>query len=267
MANPTARVQNSVVTFLDRKHRRGVDAAAATYYPGEHLGVDADGYVRKCDDTVALDFCGLVAESHQLEKDADTDGTTKIDCELPNLFSAKIASAARTDIGKKVYALYSDEVSYNPGTYGNFIGWVEDYIDSTHVLIRPRWAPGNDSQPRVIVTSTYSAPADNDVIFTADRRYLVRSIEARVRTVASDGSAVTASLKKAASGTAITAGTLLHTATELDLKGTANTNQTLTLTATVADRIIADGTSIGLDVTGTTTAAVGTITIVLEPLD
>lgn len=100
--------------------------------------------------------------------------------------------------------------------------------------------------------------------FVADRAYRVVSIIARPLVVGSDGSAVTAVVKKVASGTAIASGTALHTGT-IDLKGTINTNQSKTLSSTDADLLLAAGDAVGIDVTGTTTAARGVISVALIP--
>ena len=75
---------------------------------------------------------------------------------------------------------------------------------------------------------------------------------------------VTAVIKKAASGTAITSGTALHSSS-YNLKGTADTIQSLTLSTTASDLQIAAGTAIGIDFTGTLTAATGVVTITLAP--
>lgn len=101
--------------------------------------------------------------------------------------------------------------------------------------------------------------------FVADRAYRVVAINVRPLVVGSDGGAVTAVAKKVASGTAIASGTALHTGT-IDLKGTINTNQALTLSATDANRLLAAGDAVGLDVTGTTTAARGVISVALLPI-
>jgi hypothetical protein len=77
--------------------------------------------------------------------------------------------------------------------------------------------------------------------------------------VGSDGSAVTAVLKWVASGTAIASGTAMHS-TALDLKGTINTNVVVDITETRLEA----GSAIGLDVTGTATAARGVVTLLLQ---
>lgn len=100
--------------------------------------------------------------------------------------------------------------------------------------------------------------------FIAPRQCRVRSIVARIDTAGTDAGAVTGAIKKAASGTAVASGTALHTGT-IDLKGTAATNQTLTLSATATDLELSAGDCIGFDLTGTPTAAVGSVTVEIEP--
>jgi hypothetical protein len=100
--------------------------------------------------------------------------------------------------------------------------------------------------------------------FLAGRAYTVKAITYRPLVVGSDGSAVTAEIRKAPSGTAIASGTILHSGT-VNLKATINTNASLTLSSTAADLAIAAGDVIGIDVTGTTTAARGVISVLLAP--
>ena len=74
-----------------------------------------------------------------------------------------------------------------------------------------------------------------------------------------------AEIRKVTSGTAITAGQLLHTGT-YNLKGTANTVQSLTLSSTDADLLLAAGDSIAIDFTGTLTDATGVVSVGLLPV-
>lgn len=110
----------------------------------------------------------------------------------------------------------------------------------------------------------YTASSVDQSYFTATRAYVVKGIVGRPTVAGTDAGAVTAVLKKAASGTAITSGTALHSGS-FNLKGTAHTNQTLTLSTTASDLEIPAGTSIGVDWTGVLTAAVGHFTVVLAP--
>jgi hypothetical protein len=110
----------------------------------------------------------------------------------------------------------------------------------------------------------YNASAVDKVAFVATRRYIVKAITGRPTVAGTDGGAVTAVIKKAASATAITAGTALHSST-YNLKGTADTIQALTLSTTATDLEIPAGTAIGIDFTGTLTSATGVVSVVLAP--
>ena len=114
-------------------------------------------------------------------------------------------------------------------------------------------------------TVTYH-PTSNatNVAFVANRAMRVKSIVGRVQAAGTDGGAVTATVYKAASGTAIASGTALHSGT-FNLKGTASTNQTLTLSTTAGVLDIAAGDTIGAIFTGVLTTATGGITVHLAP--
>jgi hypothetical protein len=114
------------------------------------------------------------------------------------------------------------------------------------------------------INIAYDAASVDKVQFVATRAYVVKSITGRPTIAGTDGSAVTAVIKKAASATAITAGTALHSST-YNLKGTADTVQNLTLSTTATDLQIPAGTAIGIDFTGTLTSATGVVTVMLAP--
>lgn len=110
----------------------------------------------------------------------------------------------------------------------------------------------------------YNASSVDKVSFVASRAYVVKAIRGRPTVAGTDAGAVTAVLKKAASGTAITAGTALHSST-YNLKGTADTVQSLTLSTTGSELEIPAGTAIGIDFTGVLTSATGVVSVVLAP--
>jgi len=116
----------------------------------------------------------------------------------------------------------------------------------------------------VHVNIEYTASSVDKVAFVATRSFIVKSITGRPTVAGTDGSAVTAVIKKAASATAITSGTALHSST-FNLKGTADTIQALTLSTTASDLAIPSGTAIGIDFTGTLTSATGVVTVCLVP--
>ena len=116
----------------------------------------------------------------------------------------------------------------------------------------------------VPVSFTYNASSIDAVFFVATRAMIVQAITCRPTVAGTDAGAVTAVIKKAASATAITSGTALHSST-YNLKGTADTIQSLTLSTTASDLLIPAGTCIGVDFTGTLTSATGVITVMLAP--
>lgn len=116
----------------------------------------------------------------------------------------------------------------------------------------------------VFVNIEYNASSVDKVSFVATRSYIAKSITGRPTVAGTDASAVTAVIKKAASGTAITSGTALHSST-YNLKGTADTVQALTMSTTASDLSIPAGTAIGIDFTGTLTSATGVVTVCLVP--
>lgn len=100
-------------------------------------------------------------------------------------------------------------------------------------------------------------------VFIADRAYRTLQIE-EIHSVAG-GAAATAALRKCTGTTAPASGALLSTST-FDLTAAANTTQTATLTATAADRDLADGDKVAIDMSGTLTNLVGVVTLVLAKL-
>lgn len=117
----------------------------------------------------------------------------------------------------------------------------------------------------IVVCMRYAAPAAAELYFVAPFACRVRSITHRVLAAGTDGGAVTGAVTKAASATALGSGVSLQASTT-DLKATANTNTTVGLSTTATDLDIAAGTTIGLLTTGTTTAATGCFTVVLDPM-
>lgn len=110
----------------------------------------------------------------------------------------------------------------------------------------------------------WTASSVDKVSFVATRRYIVKAITARVEAAGTDGGAVTAVIRRAASGTAIASGTAMHSGS-INLKGTAATNQALTLSTTASDLDIPAGTAIGIDFTGVLTSATGVVVVSLAP--
>lgn len=148
MANPSAAVTSRTILFANSEIQKvklagGQPAGAGsasnwTYYPGEMIGVNVSGYHQKFDDTAPLRFAGLVADSGRVYVDSgDSDGTNLINLCMPRSFTMLTSGAAITDLGRRQFAKFSNEVQRVPGTYGNIIGTVVRYNSATEVEIQP----------------------------------------------------------------------------------------------------------------------------------
>lgn len=111
----------------------------------------------------------------------------------------------------------------------------------------------------------YLASSVDSAFFTATRSVRVEGITGFVTVAGTDGGAVTATIRKVPSGTALASGTALHSGT-FNLKGTAVTTQALTLSTTATDLILAAGDSLAVDFTGTLTSATGVVTVAMNPV-
>lgn len=153
----------------------------------------------------------------------------------------------------------------NAGTGGNANGGNVNLLAGTATGTgTPGEINAQGSSSFVPVSALWIPTSIDSPFFVATRPYRVKAITARVEVIGTDGGAVTATVKKAASGVAITAGVALHPVA-IDLKAGATVNQPLALAAVAATLEIATGTCIGLDFTGVLTAAVGCVTVSLTP--
>lgn len=156
---------------------------------------------------------------------------------------------------------------YAPGcrfikTNGNTIGTVE-YVNIGTKASANFVSAGLMAAIPVLFTYGEALPLDAPIFVANDRSYIVQSIVVRPLVAGTDASAVTAHLRRAASGAAVGTGTTLHSGT-INLKGTIDVNQVLTL-AVLNSITIPAGSAVGLDVTGVTTAARGIISMMLLP--
>ncbi len=150
MANSTAVVPMSYKTWGDDKTDRDLSVGTAvTYYKNGMIALNASGHAVKCDDTAGLTFDGIAAGFNDNDNTvavltSDTLGDHKVRVQKPYRFGMLIASAAATDIGAPVYALYDNEVALRAGV-SNYIqvGWIESVKDSTFVIVRPIWMGAN----------------------------------------------------------------------------------------------------------------------------
>lgn len=122
----------------------------------------------------------------------------------------------------------------------------------------------NTTNSSKVVTLNYISTIATQKIFVASVPMMVTDITGVTR-VAGSGGACTLAFYKAASAVAVASGTLLHSGT-FNMVGTADTNQTLTLVTNLDSLTLQPGDSIGYELTGTATSAVGNVTITLEPV-
>lgn len=122
----------------------------------------------------------------------------------------------------------------------------------------------HDSGGFIVATAEYNASSVDKSFFVANRAYRVVGIRGVPDVAGTDAGAVTATIRKVPSGTALASGTALHSGT-YNLKGTVVTNQTLTLSTTTTDLNLAAGDRLAIDFTGTLTAATGCVSVTLSP--
>ena len=141
MANATVRVPVGTVPWGDDKIKRPLAAAAAIYYPGAMVALDASGNAVKCDDTAGIRFDGINAESVRVQVfSGDSAGDRSLTVERPWRFVMAIDSAAAGDEGTAVYAAYDNQVSKST-SHSVQVGWIDQVISSTLVLVTPMYTP------------------------------------------------------------------------------------------------------------------------------
>lgn len=127
-----------------------------------------------------------------------------------------------------------------------------DGDDGGFIVVSLPWS----AVQNVVGILTVSGPVLN-------RRMVVKAITGVNDVVAAN--AVTATLYKAPSATALGSGTALHTGT-FNLQGTAATNQSLTLSTTAGALDVAAGSRLGMVISGAPGATgCGCITVTLAP--
>src|ERR1700676_1774171 len=143
MATATTKVPMSETKWGNDMIVRPLAATAQIYYPGAMIALDASGNATKCLDTDGLKFDGINREAVRIQVfSGDLAGDHTVPVGRPWRFTMAIAAAAAGDEGKAVYAVDDQTVGY---TSSNAIqvGWVDQVISATVVLIRPMWAGVN----------------------------------------------------------------------------------------------------------------------------
>jgi hypothetical protein len=127
MPNPTVAVQGFTLAVTNEEFDVGLDSVVGDYQTNEMIMQVSSGFGQRCDDTQPGKFLGIVSDS--IKKSVltgDIAGLRIVRVQRPAQgFSVKIASALPTDIGRPVYARFSNEASFLPGSNANFIGYVK----------------------------------------------------------------------------------------------------------------------------------------------
>lgn len=137
MANATAKVPSAVVAYGDDCFDwplKGGATVARTYQNGEMIGRRSDGYAVAMDDSVALDFLGIVAEHPVTVAAGDADGAKTVRLRRPYRIEMPLASGTAslaTNAGAPLYAVYSGTVSLSGGSFGNVVGYLSGVVGTT----------------------------------------------------------------------------------------------------------------------------------------
>ncbi len=155
MANATGRVPSAETQWDDNKVFRCPAAVAKTFYPGMMIALNAAGNAVSCDDTTGIRFDGINVETNRIVVQTGftvaqmlLDQSYQVPVNRPWRFQMAIATAALTDIGVALYALYDNQVAFAAGVSNSiFVGWVDDIVPTvmggspaTVVSVRPAWA-------------------------------------------------------------------------------------------------------------------------------
>lgn len=136
MPNPTVAVPDYGLNYLDESFDFPLDAVVTNYQTGEMLMQVSSSYAQHCDDTQVGVFLGLVSNSVMISVlTGDAAGRRVARVRRPrNGFAMKIAAAVASDVGRSVFARFSNEVSYSPGVNANFVGVVKNVPFPTGAL-------------------------------------------------------------------------------------------------------------------------------------
>lgn len=122
---------------------------------------------------------------------------------------------------------------------------------------------GRDFEQHVSALIDINGTAVDHPFFTAIRRCKVVAIKATPAVAGTDAGAVSATVTRCQGTEAPASGDDLIGTTKINLKGTAHTVQSLVLTTTLANLILEVGDRLAVDVTGTLTAVVCNVTVLI----
>jgi hypothetical protein len=166
MANTTGPVASFAVHWGDDKIVLPLYSTAATYYPGAMMARNSSGYGVKCDDTAGIQFVGINAEGQNTTVfSGESSGDRSVLCKRPWRFAMAIAAAAAGEEGDAVYAKYDNEVAYSGVSNSILVGWVDEVLSATSVLINPIYGPLTNLSVANNTLTFSGATTANTVVF------------------------------------------------------------------------------------------------------
>lgn len=204
MANTAQQVQTSETPFANTNvYRHILTTVGLTYYVGAFMGIlRSNGVIQTLDDTAAMIYAGTMNESLDYSPSADitanSPGYIVLQCGRPQFFSATLSggSVAYTDVGKPVYAVNNYQVTMDPSslTYKNFVGWIDEVLNTTALTIKVR--PYMLGQSYSTQTASIT-PAAVLTITATEQTFTVYGLRTTDKVVVSPPSAVPAGLAQA----------------------------------------------------------------------
>lgn len=172
--------------------------------------------------------------------------------------------------GAGITNLTGDVTATGPGAAATTLATVNSNVGSftsTNLTVNAKGlvtAVASGNSPVIAMDASFVAGIDPGQVpvYISNAAGTITAIRARLETAS--GVAATLQPVKAASGTAISAGTNLTTNT-FNANGTPATNQTMTLHGTPANLVLAAGDCLGFISSGTFTASVGGLTFFITP--
>ncbi len=142
MANVVTKANSTTTPYTDTTVKRDLAAAAATYYIGSMIALDASGNAVKCDDTAGIKFDGIAVGFNSqggrvTVPSGGTAGDFKVTVDRPYRFTMPIAAAVAGDEGTKVYAAYDGTVTKSATSNSILVGKIDRVLSATEVEIIP----------------------------------------------------------------------------------------------------------------------------------
>lgn len=212
MANATARVPMATTPWGDDKIFRQPADVTKTFYPGMMIARNSSGLAVSCDDTSNISFDGINSATVNIfvtsGDGSSADIAHLIPVERPWRFVMQIAAAAAGDEGKKLYAVDDNHVGYS-SVNSILVGWVDQVLSATLVLVNPLYAPLNPVAISNNVLAFAGATGVDQITIPdnlADALSVAQGANIYMTFVTTDGSELTKILGPAATGTTNTGG-------------------------------------------------------------